>query len=95
MLDSDASDTEGRRDVIVPALLRLSAESGIYPKCLQFSHQVPMSTQPVAAGSFGEVYRGSVADRAVAVKVFRLYEKTNLQKFMKVRGRADCIAYRC
>ncbi|TEB22342.1 kinase-like protein, partial [Coprinellus micaceus] len=73
------------------ALLRLSNKTGLCPKALQLSHQVHKGEDPVDEGSFGEVYRGNVANRTVAVKVFRVNQRTDMSKLMKTVWREAII----
>ncbi|KAJ3539949.1 hypothetical protein NMY22_g4498 [Coprinellus aureogranulatus] len=76
------SDLERKRSIL-KGLLRLSQSTGSYPKCLLLSSHVWLDKQPVDQGSFGEVYRGLVANRDVAVKVFRVNKRTDLTRLMK------------
>jgi hypothetical protein len=76
------SSATGR--AFLKALLRLSNKIGLYPKVLQLSHQVHKDEDPVDEGSFGDVYRGNIANRIVAVKVFRVNQRTDMPKLMKV-----------
>lgn len=88
MLDGgidDPGSPASERGKVFKALLSLSKSTGLYPRCLQLSHQLQKFDEPVAAGAFGEVFRGSVGNREVAIKVFRVYETTNVVKFKKVR----------
>ncbi|KAJ3500880.1 hypothetical protein NMY22_g19113 [Coprinellus aureogranulatus] len=85
VLDSDPSNSQGDRAWFLQALLRLSVASKSYPKCLQFSQQVHMDACPFDSGAYGDVYRGAVVKRKVALKVFKLYQTTNITAFMEVR----------
>ncbi|TEB22338.1 kinase-like protein [Coprinellus micaceus] len=95
VLDGETDDPgtpASERGKFFKALLSLSKSTGLYPQCLQLSHQVQKCDEPVAAGAFGEVFRGSVGDREVAIKVFRVYETTNVVKFKK-RAWAEAILW--
>ena len=43
-----------------------------------------LPSDPVAGGSFGELYKGSVGERDVAIKVLRVYRKSDMNKILKV-----------
>ncbi|TEB31938.1 kinase-like protein [Coprinellus micaceus] len=73
------------------ALLRLSSKTGLYPKCLQLSQHVHKDEDPVDEGSFGEVYQGRIANRIVALKVFRVNQRTDMSKLMKTIWREAII----
>jgi hypothetical protein len=38
----------------------------------------------VAAGTFGDVWKGIIRGESVAIKVLRIYEKTDVDKHLKV-----------
>ena len=85
VLDNGAEPgAPAERSKIFKALLGLSKSTGLYPQCLHLSHQLRKRDEPVAEGAFGEVFRGSVGNREVAIKVFRVYETPNVTKFKKV-----------
>ncbi|KAJ3530194.1 hypothetical protein NMY22_g8674 [Coprinellus aureogranulatus] len=79
---SAAAISNNRRSML-KALLRLSVSTSLYPRCLHLSHQVQKSEEPVDEGSFGDVYRGRIAKREVAIKVFKVNKRTDLSKLMK------------
>ncbi|KAJ3516153.1 hypothetical protein NMY22_g14279 [Coprinellus aureogranulatus] len=86
VLDSDPFNSQGNRGWFLQALLRLSIASKSYPRCLQFSHQVHMDGCLIDSGAYGDVYRGDVVKRKVALKVFKLYQTTNITAFMEVQS---------
>jgi hypothetical protein len=57
--------------------------SGLYPKCLVLE-DVDMECHPVSRGGYGDVYRGLLQGRLVAIKVLRVYQDSNLEKLLKV-----------
>jgi predicted unusual protein kinase regulating ubiquinone biosynthesis (AarF/ABC1/UbiB family) len=65
------------------ALLKLSGKSGLYPECLTLNG-VQRLGNPVAAGTFGDVWKGIIRGESVAVKVLRIYQKTDMEKHLKV-----------
>jgi hypothetical protein len=72
------------RSPFIDALLKLSGASGLYPEHFVIKGIQLVGTEPVAEGRFGEVWKGSIRGRTVAVKVLRLYVKTDLEKHQKV-----------
>ncbi|TEB31935.1 kinase-like protein [Coprinellus micaceus] len=68
---------------VLKALLRLSKSTGLYPSRLHLGNVVQKGHSPVAGGGFGDVYRGSVNNHDVAIKVFRVFSATNMEKFKK------------
>src|SRR5882762_10619485 len=55
----------------VKALLKLSEASGLYPECLVLKG-IEVGQQSVAVGGFGDVFKGRLYDRVVAVKALRI-----------------------
>jgi hypothetical protein len=39
---------------------------------------------PVAAGTFGDVWKGIIRGESVAIKILRIYEKTDVDSHLKV-----------
>jgi hypothetical protein len=68
------------------ALLKLSRASGCYPECLALKG-VEMEAHPVAAGSYGEVYRGLLQKKQIAVKVLKVYQDSDFVQLLKVAFR--------
>lgn len=66
-------------------LIKMCRISGLYPECLIREDLVLLGTDPVAAGRFGEVWKGSLPGRGVvAVKILRVYEQCDVEKLLKV-----------
>ncbi|KAJ7633427.1 hypothetical protein DFH06DRAFT_692077 [Mycena polygramma] len=75
---------DGRiRPVILKALLKLSATSGGHPRCFTLSDRLQLAAHPVAAGSFGDVWKGYIRGETVSVKVMRVYEETDTEALLK------------
>lgn len=66
------------------ALVRLSTVSGLYPECLVLKGLQKVGQDPIAAGQFGEVWKGIIRGQDVAIKVLKVYEKSNIKKILKV-----------
>ncbi|EGO03487.1 hypothetical protein SERLA73DRAFT_101655 [Serpula lacrymans var. lacrymans S7.3] len=58
--------------VLLHALIRLSRKSGHYPGGMAL-RELQYSGAPITGGGFGDIYKGSVLERAVAVKVLRTF----------------------
>jgi hypothetical protein len=71
------------RPRLVKALLQLSRTSGLYPECLILKG-IEMETHPVTAGGYGEVYKGSLHQTKIAVKVLKVYQDSDLVQLFKV-----------
>jgi len=75
-------------------LLKLSRLSGLYPECLVRDDVQLIGTDPVAAGGFGEVWKGRVpGQELIAVKIMKIYEKSDVEKLLKVSFSIACVGY--
>jgi predicted unusual protein kinase regulating ubiquinone biosynthesis (AarF/ABC1/UbiB family) len=43
-----------------------------------------MDRHPVAGGSYGDVYKGLLQGKQIAVKVLRMYQDSDIVKLLKV-----------
>lgn len=76
-------DANFKRHLIV-AEQRLSKKSGLYPTCFQLDHIQLAGEYPVAAGSFGDIYKGTIENQNVCLKVIREYQVSRVDYLMKV-----------
>jgi hypothetical protein len=67
----------------VKALLKLSRASGLYPKCFVLQG-IEIEPHPIARGGYGDVYKGLLHGREIAVKALRIYKTSDLVKLLKV-----------
>lgn len=67
----------------VKALLKLSRASGLYPECLALKG-IEMERHPVDSGGYGDVYKGMLRGRAIAVKALKIYQTSDLTALLKV-----------
>lgn len=65
------------------ALIGLSKASGLYPECMVLSGVV-VKGDAVAAGGFGEVYKGTLRNQVIAVKILKVFQKTDMEKLLRV-----------
>ncbi|KAJ7367154.1 hypothetical protein DFH08DRAFT_836665 [Mycena albidolilacea] len=84
LLDSTCDATS--RHLLSKALMRLSRESGAHPTCFVLPDVEKVGRQR-AAGSFGDVYKGSVDGHSVSIKSMRLFEETDVKAALKEFGR--------
>lgn len=66
------------------ALLRISRKTGLYPEILLQNRVVLEGEDAVAAGQFGDVWKGTYGGQKVAVKVLKLYVQSDITKHLKV-----------
>ena len=67
----------------VRALIRLSRETGLYPECLALKG-VEIQGDAVGGGGFADIFKGQLEDQKIAVKMLRVYEKSDMHKLLKV-----------
>ena len=67
----------------VKALIRLSKASGLVPECLLLKG-IEVDGGPVAAGGYGDVYKGKFQGQAIGLKVLKVYQKSDMEKLLKV-----------
>jgi len=67
----------------VKALIRLSGATGLYPECLVLGG-IEIMGDAVGGGGFAEIFKGRLQDQEIAVKVLRVYQKSDLEKLLKV-----------
>ncbi|KAK1220511.1 hypothetical protein PQX77_016721 [Marasmius sp. AFHP31] len=70
------------RPAVVTAMLRLSKNSGLHPTCLSIQNVKKIGEYPIAAGGFGDVWKGTIGDSSelVCLKVVKVYLKSNLEQ---------------
>ncbi|KAF9442230.1 hypothetical protein P691DRAFT_681926, partial [Macrolepiota fuliginosa MF-IS2] len=67
---------------ILIVMMQLCSISGTYPQCLTLQH-VQYSTKAVAAGRFGEIWKGYFGDKHVCLKVPKLYQDMQIDHLLK------------
>lgn len=72
------------RPVILKTLLELSTKSGRHPRCFALSDRLQLADHPVAAGSFGDVWKGEIRGETVSVKIMRVYQEADVEALLKV-----------
>jgi hypothetical protein len=67
----------------VKALIKLSGATGLYPECLVLKG-IEIIGDAVAGGGFADIFKGRLRDQEIAVKVLRVYQKSDIEKLLKV-----------
>ncbi|KAF5349990.1 hypothetical protein D9756_009165 [Leucocoprinus leucothites] len=78
LLDYQDTPENLRRSVVI-AMMRLCKASGIYPRCLTL-RGIKHDPQPLASGSFGEIWKGYYEQHPVCLKVARVYASSDIQR---------------
>ncbi|KAJ7775043.1 kinase-like domain-containing protein, partial [Mycena metata] len=89
ILDYDSTVSPTNRRGLFKALLRLSSNSKLYPRCFTLpglQHQ-----RHVAGGSFGDVYTGLLCDQSVAVKMMRVFRELDIDELIRGFGQEALI----
>ncbi|KAL0062706.1 hypothetical protein AAF712_010401 [Marasmius tenuissimus] len=70
------------RPAVLAAMLHLSKNSGLHPTCLSIQNVKKLGRHPVAAGGFGDVWKGTIGDSSepVCLKVMKVYQNSDLKK---------------
>ncbi|KAF9446619.1 kinase-like protein [Macrolepiota fuliginosa MF-IS2] len=72
------------RNDILSTLIRLSTNSGLYPRCFTLnSADLHIGNTPVTSGHFGEILEGTVQGHRICVKVIKLYQKSHIMTALK------------
>ncbi|KAJ7176726.1 hypothetical protein C8R46DRAFT_889958, partial [Mycena filopes] len=66
------------RPLIWKTLIKVSQASGLHPHCFPFTGLQKVGRQ-VAAGGFGDIWKGLVRGQSVCVKIVRLFEESDIQ----------------
>ena len=65
----------------VQALIRLSGATGHYPECLVLKG-IEIIGDAIAGGGFADIFKGQLQDQEVAVKVSKVYQKSDIEKLL-------------
>jgi hypothetical protein len=82
LLDYDSDLATLNRHRLFKALIRLSRNSKLHPRCLTLEALEP--GRQVAGGAFGDVYKASLDGQLVAVKMMRVFEDSDIDALLKV-----------
>ncbi|KAJ7483070.1 kinase-like domain-containing protein, partial [Mycena galericulata] len=81
LLDYDSNLVTINRRRIFKALIRLSGDSKLHPRC--FALTGLEQERLVAGGAFGDVYTGLLRGQPVAIKVMRVFEESDIDALLK------------
>ncbi|KAJ6598357.1 kinase-like domain-containing protein [Mycena vulgaris] len=90
LLDYDGLNFSAVRPLLLKALLRLSRVSGLHPKCFPLLGLQKVGKQ-VAAGGFGDIWKGLIRGQSVSVKIMRLFQDADVETVLKEFGREALI----
>ncbi|KAJ7689483.1 kinase-like domain-containing protein [Mycena rosella] len=82
----DSFPESAARPLLSKALLRLSRASGLHPACFALSGLQKVGQQ-VAAGAFGDIWKGLVRGESVSVKIMRIFRDGDVKVALKEFGR--------
>ncbi|KAF9255854.1 kinase-like protein [Marasmius fiardii PR-910] len=70
------------RSSIFTIMLRLSKKSKLHPTCLRIQNVRKMGEYPIAAGGFGDVWKGVIGESTepVCLKVVKIYQNSDAEK---------------
>ncbi|KAJ7057704.1 kinase-like domain-containing protein [Mycena amicta] len=71
------------RPVILKALLKLSSKSKLHPRCFTLSDRLQLGEHPIAAGSFADVWKGTIRNETVSVKIMRVYLDNDVETLLR------------
>ncbi|KAF7369138.1 Protein kinase domain-containing protein [Mycena venus] len=78
------------KPLLLKALLRLSRVSGLHPRCFPLP-ELQKIGQQVAAGGFGDIWKGFIRGQSVSVKIMRIFEDSDVHTVLKEFGREAII----
>ncbi|KAJ8083204.1 Rho guanine nucleotide exchange factor [Marasmius tenuissimus] len=89
LIDDPKLDLTSRlRSLLSTSMIRLSKRSGLHPRCLFIQNVRKLGKHPVAAGGFGDVWKGVIGqpeseEQLVCLKVSKVYMKSDLDALFK------------
>lgn len=67
-------------------LVKMSRTYGLYPNCLVLQGIEMNAFVPEAAGAYGDIYKGKFRGKTLALKVLRVYQRSDLHALLKVKS---------
>ncbi len=65
------------------ATMRLCMASGVYPQCLALQ-ELRYDNEPIASGSFGDIWKGYLGTQTICLKVARVYASSEVENVIRV-----------
>ncbi|KAJ7075312.1 kinase-like domain-containing protein [Mycena crocata] len=87
LLDYDLEIIKRRR--LFKALIRLSGDSKLHPRCFTLT-DLQLGEQ-VAGGAFGDIYKGTLCGQRVGIKLMRVFGEKDVDELLKEFGREALI----
>ncbi|PPQ78259.1 hypothetical protein CVT25_011718 [Psilocybe cyanescens] len=81
LLDYPAAGSAAKKSLLV-TLARLSSKSGLHPRCFILTG-ILRGKSPLASGSFGDIWKGDFNGQPVCLKIIKMYESSNKDKWLK------------
>jgi hypothetical protein len=66
------------------ALIKLSRASGLFPECMVLKGIELVGKAAMDGGSYGDIWKGMLGGQGVAVKVLKIYQKSDKEKLLRV-----------
>lgn len=89
LLDYPAAGSAAKKSLLV-TLARLSSKSGLHPRCFILTG-ILRGKSPLASGSFGDIWKGDFNGQPVCLKIIKMYESSNKDKWLKVLRCVFCL----
>ncbi|KAJ7873737.1 hypothetical protein B0H13DRAFT_1466614, partial [Mycena leptocephala] len=83
-------DVSNIMPLILKALLRLSRESDLHPRCFVLPELHKVGNQ-VAAGGSGDLWKGLVREVTISVRIMRVFEDSDVQAILNKFSREALI----
>jgi hypothetical protein len=68
----------------INALLKLSRSSGLYPECMTLRGIKLVGNTAADGGGYGEIWKGLLNGQEIAIKVLRLFRRSDKHRLLKV-----------
>lgn len=78
----DFVQDESCKHLYVSTLIKLSRAASLYPECMTLKG-VKLNGSAVDGGSYGDVFISTFKGQEIAVKVLKVYQKSDIDKLLK------------
>ena len=80
----DVIDHEPSKSLWVNALIKLARKTSLYPECMVLKGVKLAGVSAVDGGSYGDVWKAKFEGKDIAVKVLKVYQKSDIDKLLRV-----------
>lgn len=77
-------DHEPSKSLWVNALIKLARKTSLYPECMVLKGVKLTGVSAVDGGSYGDVWKAKFEGKDMAVKVLKVYQKSDIDKLLRV-----------